>query len=55
MTQMLAKTGRKRKLRRRVYGNKILEVVTITEGSKITVITQYYLEPSYENKVRQSN
>lgn len=34
---------RGRKLRRlKLYG-KILEVVTITEGSKITVITAYFL------------
>lgn len=33
-----------RKLRRRKFGGKILEVVTKTEGSRITVITAYYLE-----------
>ena len=32
-----------RKLRRRKFGDKILEVVTITEDDKIIVITQYYL------------
>lgn len=32
-----------RKLRQRKVGVKILEVVTKTEGSKITVITAYYL------------
>jgi hypothetical protein len=35
---------RGRKLRRRQIGDKILEVVTKTEGSKITIITAYYLE-----------
>jgi hypothetical protein len=35
---------RRRKLRRRKIGDKILEVVTRTEGSRITVITAYYLE-----------
>ncbi|MEK7165636.1 MAG: DUF4258 domain-containing protein [Patescibacteria group bacterium] len=38
-----------RKLRRKKFGDKILEVVTITEGSKITVITAYYLEKNHEN------
>ncbi|HLA04256.1 MAG TPA: DUF4258 domain-containing protein [Patescibacteria group bacterium] len=33
-----------RMLRQRQFGSKILEAVTITEGSKITVITVYYLE-----------
>ena len=33
---------RNRKLRRRRFGDNILEVVTITEGSRITVITAYY-------------
>lgn len=35
---------RGRKLRRRLIGDKILEVVTKTEGSQITIITAYYLE-----------
>lgn len=35
---------RGRKLRRRRFKDKILEVVTTTEGSKITVITQYWLK-----------
>ncbi|MBM3283596.1 hypothetical protein FJY90_05125 [Candidatus Gottesmanbacteria bacterium] len=34
---------RGRKLKRRKFGHKILEVVTITEGDIIIVITQYYL------------
>lgn len=33
-----------RKLRRKTIYGKILEVVTVTEGSRITVITAYYLE-----------
>ena len=33
-----------RMLRQRQFGSKILEAVTITEGSKITVITADYLE-----------
>lgn len=43
------KSFKKRMLRRRQFGSKILEVVTITEGSKITVITPYYLEGADEN------
>ncbi len=35
---------RGRKLRRMKVSDKILEVATKTEGSKITVITAYYLE-----------
>lgn len=34
---------KERKLRQRLVGSKILEVVTKTDGSKITVITAYYL------------
>lgn len=34
-----------RTLRRKTFGSKILEVVTTTEGTTITVITQYYLKP----------
>lgn len=40
---------KKRKLLQKVYGGKILEVVTITEGSMITVITAYYLKEENEN------
>lgn len=32
-----------RRLRRKSIGDKILQVVTITEGSKITVISGYYI------------
>lgn len=34
---------RSRKLRRKKIGDKILEVVTSTEGSRITIITAYFL------------
>lgn len=37
-------SSRNRKLRQRQFGSKILEVVTVTEGSRITVITAYYLK-----------
>lgn len=30
-----------RRLRQRRFGDKILEVVTVTEGSRITVVTAY--------------
>ncbi len=35
---------RNRKLRQMLVGDKMLEVVTKTEGSRITVITAYFLE-----------
>jgi len=38
------KSFKNRTLRQRRFGSKILEVVTKTEGSKITVITVYYLK-----------
>lgn len=34
---------RGRKLRRKHFGDKILEVVTITKGTRIIIITQYWL------------
>ena len=34
---------RDRLLRQKKFGNRILEVVTITEETKIIIITQYYL------------
>lgn len=45
------KTGfRGRKLRQRRFGDKILRVITYTAGSKITVVTCYYLRrKKYEN------
>ena len=39
----IRKSYRGRKLRRSHIGDKLLEVVTITEGSRITIITAYYL------------
>jgi uncharacterized membrane protein len=33
-----------RRLRQRRFGDRILEVVTVTEGSRITVVTSYYLK-----------
>ena len=35
---------KKRRLRQRGFGDKILEVVTVTEGSRISVVTAYYLK-----------
>ena len=35
---------RDRKLRRKEFGGNILEVVTITEGSRITIVTAYYIQ-----------
>lgn len=32
-----------RRLRRKLFGGKILQAVTVTEGSRITVISGYYL------------
>lgn len=32
-----------RELRRKRFGNKILEVVIVAEGEKIVVVTQYFL------------
>ena len=42
--QKKIKSFKNRILRQKQFGSKILEAVTITEGSKITVITVYYLE-----------
>ena len=33
-----------RRLRQRRFGDKILEVVTVTEGLRITIVTAYYLK-----------
>lgn len=38
------KSFKNRMLRQKQFGSKILEVVTSTEGSRITVVTQYYLK-----------
>lgn len=35
---------RGRKLRRKRFEDRVLEIVTVTEGSKIIVITQYWLK-----------
>ncbi|OGM29543.1 hypothetical protein A2630_00940 [Candidatus Woesebacteria bacterium RIFCSPHIGHO2_01_FULL_44_10] len=35
---------RGRQLRRKMFGDRILEVVTITEETKLVVITAYYLK-----------
>ena len=40
---------RNRKLRRKKFGDKILEVATITEEDTLTVITQYWLKQEGEN------
>ena len=42
--QEVLESFRGRKLRRAKFGDKLLEVVTTTEGSVITIITAYYLE-----------
>ena len=42
--QEIKRSFRGRKLRRSRVGGKILEVVTRTEGSRITIVTAYYLE-----------
>lgn len=34
---------RGRVLRRRIFSKKVLEVVTVTEGARITVVTAYYV------------
>ncbi|OGG13649.1 hypothetical protein A2773_06260 [Candidatus Gottesmanbacteria bacterium RIFCSPHIGHO2_01_FULL_39_10] len=44
-----------RKLTRKQFGNKILEVVTTAEGLNTIIITQYYLGGDYESKIRQKN
>ncbi len=46
---------RSRRLCRRIYGGKILEVVTKSEDRDITVVTAYYLENDYESNIRQKN
>lgn len=38
------KSFKNRTLRQRRFSGKMLEVVTITEGSRITVVTAYYPE-----------
>ena len=41
--QQMLPSFKSRRLRRRLFSGKILQVVTVTEGSKITVISGYYL------------
>ncbi|MBI2019876.1 DUF4258 domain-containing protein [Candidatus Daviesbacteria bacterium] len=41
--QEIKPSYKNRRLRRKLIGDKILQVVTITEGSKITIISGYYL------------
>ena len=42
-SEEIKESYKNRRLRRKVYGDKILQIVTITEGSKITVVSGYYL------------
>jgi hypothetical protein len=39
----IIKSYKNRRLRRKVYSDKILQIVTVTEGSKITIVSGYYL------------
>lgn len=47
--EQILSSFRVRKLRRKRIGSKILEVVTKTEGPKITIVTAYYLEDRNES------
>lgn len=42
--QEIVPSFKNRRLRRKVFGGKILQVVTISEGSRITVVSGYYLK-----------
>jgi hypothetical protein len=42
--KVTSRSFKNRTLRQRQFGSKILEVVTVTEGSRITVVTAYYLK-----------
>jgi len=44
IAQTITSSYRGRKLRRMLVDDKLLEVITRTEGSKIIVITGYYLK-----------
>ncbi len=44
-----------RELRRKKFDDKILEVVTVSEGNTIKIITQYYLGGKDESKLRSKN
>ena len=39
-----SKSFKNRTLRQKEFGSKILEVVTVTEGSRISIVTAYYLK-----------
>lgn len=41
--QEIRSSYKNRRLRRKLFNGKILQVVTITEGPRITVISGYYL------------
>jgi len=41
--QEIIPSFKNRRLRRKVSGGKILQVVTVTEGPRITIISGYYL------------
>ncbi len=41
--QEIVQSYKNRRLRRKLIGSKMLQVVTTTEGSKITVVSGYYL------------
>jgi len=41
--QEIIPSFKNRRLRRKLFGDKILQVITVTEGSRITVISSYYL------------
>ena len=42
--QEVKKSFRGRIIRRRKVGNKILEVITVTEEARIEIVTAYYIE-----------
>lgn len=44
-----------RELRRKKFGDKILEVVTVVEKKTIKIITQYYIGGKDESKLRSKN
>jgi hypothetical protein len=41
--QEIIRSFKQRRLRRTMIGGRILQIVTVTEGSKITIISGYYL------------
>lgn len=45
----IASSFKDRKLRRRMIGGKILEIVTMTEGNRITIVTAYFIKEKNEN------